>query len=134
MKFFSLDTSKITEHLRRNMALMVAQTVYKKRKITSFEKKKQSTIFKSSLDIMKLPFNFLSLLILFVLSVFEDIFPNSFFLSLTNEKLSQTFKILLNFQPSYLFSYSFRSNYCRTDCGKYFSQKKLDYYPFNKEF
>lgn len=88
MKFFSLGTSKITEHLRRNMALMVAQTVYKKRKITSIEKKKQSTIFKSSLDIMKLPFNFLSLLILFVLSVFEDIFPNSFFLSLTNEKLS----------------------------------------------
>ena len=67
---------------------MVAQTVNKKKKITSIKKKKQSTIFKSSLDIMKLPFNFLSLLILFVLSVFEDIFPNSFFLSLTNEKLS----------------------------------------------
>ena len=87
MKFFSFDTSKTTEHLRRNMALMVAKTVYKNRKIT-LSKKKQSPIFKSSLDIMNLPFNFLSLLILFVLSVFEGIFPNSCFASLTNEKLS----------------------------------------------
>lgn len=47
MKFFSLDTSKITEHLRRNMALMVAQTVYKKRKITSIEKKNNLPFLKA---------------------------------------------------------------------------------------